>query len=147
MTFKQAVYINGSTQQQGTVKEPNIGILIPNKLTLALLIAQADDAGKSAYGRLSLMDPTWKVMSSTSATVKWPDITPDSAAFKFRVAYKTSGDWAVFKLTAIKSTGPEPTITGWFLVLVITDYYGKVTHVAYPSMVLNAADVTITPPQ
>jgi hypothetical protein len=136
LTFTQAVYVNGSTAAQGTIRDAVTGVSIPNKMSVMLLVAKASNG--AAYGRLSLMDARWKVLSSTSCTVNWADITANSATFKFRVAYSTTGDWAIFKFTR--------TATNVALDLKITNYYGTTVWITYPTMYLSLADVSLTPP-
>jgi hypothetical protein len=142
LTFTQAVYVNGSTAAQGTVTDATTGISIPNKMSVMLLVAKASNG--AAYGRLSLMDARWKVMSSTSCTVtSWSNITSNSATFRFRVAYATTGDWAIF--TIRKNLNADGSVANYSLDLTIKNYYLTTTWYTYPTMTLSASDVTLTP--
>jgi hypothetical protein len=143
LTFQQAVYVNGSTAVNGTVTEPTTGISIPNKLNVMLLVAKASNG--AAYGRLSFFDARWKTMSSTSCTVNWSDITSDSATFRFRVAYATTGDWAFFTIT--KNLNADGSVANYSLDLTVKNYYLTTTWITYPTSYLSASDVSLTPPQ
>lgn len=142
LSFRLVVYVNGVSESRGTIVEPITKIEYPDQDSLRVILAR--EASGAPYGRLQQANGDWSALASTTpGKLDWTKITGTSAVFKFRVAYKSLTDWAIY--TIREHLDYSGIRDGWQVDVRITDYYGKNTWLVRPTAYLPAVAVRLTP--